>query len=206
MTPQKRLSNAIVRKSVPGVKAAIKAGADVNLKMFYSSAIIDAANSSSPHVMAVLINAGANVNERGFNGETPLYLAAANLLWSESLCAILLSAGAKVNAKTKMNATALHMASLLHKEETVKILLNFGAKVNVQDSEGMTPLHCALLGSNSVNYLATVGTIEELIKAGADIDIPDKDGLTPRSIVRTLNPEYVCTKGIKEIFLEASLK
>lgn len=206
MTPQERLYSAILQGSVSGVKTAIKAGADANRKMFYSSAIIDAANSSSPHVMAVLIKAGANVNARGFNGETPLYLAARSLLWSESLCAILLSAGARVNAKTKTNSTALHVASLLHKEETVKILLNFGAKVNEQDSEGRTPLHCALLASNSINYLATVGTIEELLKAGADIDIPDKDGLTPRSVVRTLDPEYVCTERIKEIFFDTSWK
>jgi ankyrin repeat protein len=87
-----------------------------------------------------LINAGASVNERGGNGETPLMLTArtGNL---EALN-LLLKHGADVNAKESLRGTTALMWAVEQKhKDAVKLLIENGADVSIAsspDSKGGT--------------------------------------------------------------------
>lgn len=201
MTPQERLRRAIMNGRVFGVKAAIKDGASVLGKGdFFHSPIKAAVQKYSPHILAVLIKEGANVNENLMNGWRPLHLAALNDLWGESMCAMLLAHGARVNVKTQSGLTPLHLASWAHNHGAVRLLLSFGARVDAQNDAGHTPLYCSLGFYGKEDAADTIRTVVELLRAGANPDIADKFGATARGRVEDLYPEHPGSKEIKALF------
>ena len=84
-----------------------------------------------------LIDAGADVNDKGMSQDFPLAQAA--LLGKWRLVAILLDAGAEINATGKHGRTALHQALQLGHHEAAALLLNRGADPTIADDLGYTP-------------------------------------------------------------------
>ena len=84
------------------------------------------ARKSTPEVLALLIDNGAEVDEKNKFGETALMNAAR---WGHPLnAAFLIDAGADINAKTKSGETALEFATYSHHKEVVELLKMHGAK------------------------------------------------------------------------------
>jgi ankyrin repeat protein len=87
-----------------------------------------------------LLNAGAEVNERGVNGETPLMFAARD--GSLQALNLLLKRGASINAKEALRGTTALMWAVEQKHsDAVKLLIEHGADVGVAsgpDSKGGT--------------------------------------------------------------------
>jgi ankyrin repeat protein len=113
----------------------------------------------------LLIRAGAKLDERDKEGETPLYNAAGNA----RVVRLLLARKAPVNAATNEGATPLHWAAGSGDERVVAMLLRAGARINARTAERKQPLHKA--GSPAVVRL--------LIAQGADVDAQDRYGQTP---------------------------
>jgi ankyrin repeat protein len=88
-----------------------------------------------------LLRAGADVNARDTNGDTPLIVAAFHGL-SET-AKILLEQGADLNAKNDIGNTALMEAAGMNKAETVRLLLAGGADVNAKNIIGLSALDAA---------------------------------------------------------------
>jgi hypothetical protein len=104
------------------------------------------------------------------DGITPLHVAAAmNRL---SAAALLISAGADINARTSAGFTPLHWAASKNAGETAKLLINSGANVNATATTGITPLHWAA-NKNATNIVMM------LIAAGADVEARTENGFTP---------------------------
>lgn len=157
---------------------------------------------------------GADVNAKDSNGLMPLHWAAPD--GYVNIVRALLSAGAKVDAKTKEGWTALHMVCFIHMKilkvsttsevseneerivvldivadrhiETIKMLVTAGADVNAKTNDGATPLRLAA-------FHGCADIIEVLLATGADINVRDDEGWTPlhevacggyTEIVRTL--------------------
>ncbi len=81
----------------------------------------------------------------GFSaGETPLIVAA--MKGETDIAALLISKGAKVNAKTKDGQTALIYAARApdDRSDVAQLLIENGADVNAKDKTGMTALAYAL--------------------------------------------------------------
>ena len=114
-------------------------------------------------IVNALINAGADVNEKYDNGNTPLHMPNMN---NHKITKALIDAGADVNAKNSRGVTPI-MGPLNF--DGVKTLIDAGADVNAKDKDGETPL-C---------YQTNVKVVKALIDAGADVNAKDKDGKTP---------------------------
>lgn len=107
-----------------------------------------------------LIEAGADVNEPGPQGATPLFFTAN--LGSVQAAKILLDNGAKVDAAISEGGTTLHSALLKNHADLALFLLDKGANPNKATQAGVTPLHLAALGG-----MANV--VGRLLRDGANI-------------------------------------
>ena len=116
LTPLKRAAEAEDSESV---RILIDHGADANIKGPNDDAAIHAGFGSLA-VLKLLVQAGANVNERGYKNRTPLHLAAeGDILY---------------NPTTQQNYYRPVDTA------TVSYLLANGAEVDALDDDGMTPL------------------------------------------------------------------
>jgi len=129
---------------------------------------VDDANIDHAAVVKMLLEAGANPNERSETGETALMKAAGN---ADNVRA-LLAAGADVDAADENGWTPLHRAASEGHAETAGILLAAGANPNARTDRASTPLHFAA----SSGYRTVVNL---LLVAGADIHVKNVDGETP---------------------------
>ena len=129
------------------VRAFLNRGADVNApdgKGQFTPLHLVAISNENPEVIAVLLEAGADVNARGTGGFTALHFAASQNRNPEILERLLM-AGADVNARLDYGDTPLHMAvaSVQKNPEVLRVLLRSGADANVKNNLGQIPLDVA---------------------------------------------------------------
>jgi ankyrin repeat protein len=120
----------------------------------------------------LLVDAGARLDRRVINGDTPLHVVAD--FDSGAAIAYLLKRGLDPNASGYRGRRPLHVAVTAYHANAgaVKALLRGGASVNATDSSGQTPLHyAALRGKQDMTRL--------LLDNGARRDLLDKAGETP---------------------------
>jgi len=113
------------------------------------------------------------LEQRAYLGRTPLHLAAA--AGHDKLVALLLSAGANMNAAADGGWTALHWAAMRGHPEVVRILLNGGAEVDPRAQDGSTPLYWAA----REGFAECVGLF---LMAGADAGKRDYKGRSPQDV------------------------
>jgi len=90
---------------------------------------------------------------------------------------LLISKGADVNSRNRMNWTPLHTAVQNRKQEVIEPLIAKGADVNAKDNRGLTPLHIAVdLGQKEVVVL--------LIAKGADVNVMGSRGDNALSLAK----------------------
>lgn len=125
---------------------------------------------STPDVVQVIINAGADVNAYSRNGGTVLMWATEST-HSAPMCKLLIEAGAELELVDKDGRTALHYAVTKSSPstETIEGLLHAGANVNHVNEVGLVPIHEA-------SFLASGSAIELLIAHGADVDAVTHSG------------------------------
>lgn len=122
---------AAYRGDVKIIKLLLAKGADIKSK--------DTANTSGPLFQAVtvkndknvaaaqlLIDAGADINEKNIGGYTPLHTAASD--GSIEIVKILVAKGVNINAKANNGDTPLSMASRNGQKKVVTYLKSKGAK------------------------------------------------------------------------------
>ena len=101
-----------------------------------------AAHSRGPSgcvdTIKILVNAGANIEARDNNNETPLFVSVNE--GNVDAVKALIGLGANVNTiRTRDNSTPLHSAIILRNLGIVKILMKAGANLHALDNEGKTP-------------------------------------------------------------------
>ena len=93
--------------------------------------------------MAVLLQAGADVNEQYKYGVTPLMKAAQNNLDRSECVELLIQAGGNLNKQDQGGRTALIRAIVDCRDKCTEVLIQAGADVNTQDNRGCTALMAA---------------------------------------------------------------
>jgi Protein kinase domain/Ankyrin repeats (3 copies) len=83
----------------------------------------------------------AQSNAKGLNDWSSMHLAAADGHYD--ICQILITKGdhTNINARTSMNRTPLHLATIHNRFEVVRLLLDFNADINAVDNELNSCLH-----------------------------------------------------------------
>ena len=97
-------------------------------------------------VVDALLAQNANINSRGFDGQTPLLIACLEnqLEVVELLC----NKGTDVSAQRNDGDTSLHIAVRKNLLEITKVLLRYGATL-ISNKDGLTPLEIAKEKQNS---------------------------------------------------------
>ncbi|MDE2874584.1 MAG: ankyrin repeat domain-containing protein [Gemmatimonadota bacterium] len=131
------------------------------------------------NVLAVFVDAGADVNARDSAGRTPLHRALGNSSRIPApvlrgVVSALLDAGADPNARNSVGRTPLHVAARSRgvSDPLVRLLATAGADLNALNNAGETPLQLA----RQRNATTTVQTLLEL---GADPAAADVPSATP---------------------------
>ncbi len=141
-----------------------------------STPLLLAAEAGHAEVIALLCDAGANIEMRDPEGLTPL-LAASHRGKSEAV-RMLLYKGAVADVRGPGTAfTALHIAARRSFHTIAEDLLGSRADVNALDIFGNTPLHVAATAQNP-----SVETIALLLRSGANVQQRNTKGLTPRDL------------------------
>ena len=136
----------------------------------YTPLLFAAASNSNPEVIAALIKAKADVNDKDSNGYTPLMLIMLNENSNLEVIAALIKSGANVNARSDRGLTPLMMATSHNSNpEVITALIKAGADVNAKAEYGMTSLMFAALNSNPEAIIA-------LLQHGANPKTKNKYG------------------------------
>lgn len=171
----KRLLAAAAEGEYDGIEAALKAGADPNIRDENGrTALLLAAGQNlwnkEKDTVAALKKAGAKIDQGDNGGLTPLMFAAWN--GRTEMTRALLAAGAKVDAKDKDGWTPLMYTALAGEWSDAEELLKAKAGLEHVDSDGFTALGIALnQGRGAV--------AERLAKAGAKFVPVKKTGTKP---------------------------
>ncbi|HEU0049657.1 MAG TPA: ankyrin repeat domain-containing protein [Nitrososphaera sp.] len=176
MTTHKRIlrlfENAMILASVVVISASCGKSAvqgPGKSKELLDFALFRACSDGNARAVRSLIDAGANVNAREEEGETPLMYAAVE--GHTEIVLLLLSRGAEINSVSINEETALGRAASMGRTAAAGILIEKGANIEKGGDSGTTPLMYA----SSAGHLETV---KLLLKKGAKVNAEDQDGDT----------------------------
>jgi len=128
-------------------------------------------------IVAELVRAGAAVDSRNSDEDTPLLLA--SRFGSVEAIHILIDNGANIESLDRDGDTALAVATALGHAEVTSALLNRGANIHAESPHGLTALMIAAVFENP-------DIISILICNGADIESRSKKGKTPLMIASAM--------------------
>lgn len=126
-----------------------------------TTALVDAIASGDVAAASAAVEAGANLEERGEQGRTPL--VAATKANHVEIAVLLLTAGADPNAQDDMQDSAFLYAGAEGLDDILRATLEHGADVTSTNRFGGT----ALIPASEHGY---VSTVEMLIDAGVPVD------------------------------------
>jgi ankyrin repeat protein len=161
------------------VRSMLEHGADPKQLVNDQTLLFLAAANNSMETVKVLLAHGADPNQEDPRTKAvPLQWAA-----TAEMTAVLLDAGAKVDAVVNTGETALGRAAMYGRPEQALLLLDHGADVNHRDLGGSTPLMRAL----------NVAMVQLLLDHHADPNIRSQQGFTALMTV----------KGAAKVLLDA---
>lgn len=199
----KQMMVAIDRKDLKAVKHILTEGYDIN-RVYWTlqkdpeygdpngdcecseyddvseTALIHAIKSGDRAIVALLLQQGADVNERNEGGrsveyegvETDTYALSTAAAGEDSdMVALLLDHGAHVNAAADSGEFALSIAAFKGHASIVQLLIEHGADVQAKTREGNTPLYYAATSGNTA-------CARLVLDHGADVNVVDKYGET----------------------------
>ena len=137
---QALFARAIDQGNIDLVKKLIKAGVNVNHKLYLSMAIY----KQNIDLVKLLLNAGANANKIDEeNGWTAPLTSAVNTDNIE-IIELLINSGSDINLKDWYGRCIFHARSV----QTLDLLISFGADINITDDYGRTAIYYAIQNNN----------------------------------------------------------
>ena len=183
-----KLTDAVKARDIAQVQTLIAAGEDINEKVQRDYPINVAAAFGPAEMVAVLLEAGADIEQPGRDGLHPLHNAV--FLGHKDIVALLIQKGAMVDAKDKLGRTPLvTFAATGGKDiEIPRMLLAAGASPDIESAKADD-------SPTALQYAAETGNIElaeMLIAAHADVNHRNVVGWTPlHQAVENVRPQIV---------------
>jgi len=166
------LINGILSKSAPVVKYLLQKGVNIDeLDNRDFSAVGVAASLSLNDIVKVLVDAGADINQKQGEFKQTLIMLALHDDNTE-LVKYLINKGVDVKAQAKDGETALYLAASYGNIEAADALLRAGADIDKENSNGFSPLFRAIQKEKTDMALY-------LISKGADVNSRDTRDFTP---------------------------
>eukprot|EP00833_Pecoramyces_ruminatium_P003156 jgi/Orpsp1_1/1177188/evm.model.c7180000060509.1 len=131
-------------------------------------------------IMELLLNHGANANDKNRSGVTPIMIACSKN--QQDIVEMLINHGANIHDTSSLNLTPLIFACQNDNVEIVDLLVSRGANINHQDENGSTPLIHAIRERN-------LNIIRYFIQHGADINVRDHSNQTP--LIHACSTRYI---------------
>lgn len=188
----KALLRAVLDKSLPGIKRAMKDGADVNSPIQYGATVLFAAvETGALEIIKYLLENGSNpAVEDSFGLTAIMYVPVIGGKKEMDAITMFRQAGVSLNAPTSTGMTLLHAAAKgWSSTGTVSYLLNAGADVNAQlkvsakleqtEWQGYTPLMFAVTRLDKEK-------VSLLLAAGADSQLKSHEGKTALELLQDL--------------------
>lgn len=183
-----KLTDAMKARDIAQVRSLIAAGEDVNEKVQRDYPINVAAAFGPAEMVAVLLEAGADIEQPGRDGLHPLHNAV--FLGHRDIVALLIQKGAMVDAKDKSGRTPLvtFAATGGNDIEIPRMLLAAGASPDIESAKADD-------SPTALQYAAETGNIElaeMLIAAHADVNHRNVRGWSPlHQALENVHPEIV---------------
>ena len=169
------VAKAIYNSHITVAQTLIEAGCDIHCKDGLSQRsplMIAAITTDSAHLVNLLLDRGAKLNERDVNGATPLALAASND--RKKIFDAMLIRGADVNSTDTNGWTPLMRTVRWKRDSGTRMLLDAGADVSLRITESQrTILHLA------ATYHTSATIAQMLIDHGAELESQDAQNATP---------------------------
>ncbi len=148
----------------------------------YTPLLSGVVGRAEPDVLGALIDAGADIHDRNFDGYNAFMLAARRD--SINIAEYLMEQGVSMHARADFNGmSVIHNAAAGGNTALMEMLLDDGFDIDDECSDGWTALHWAVLRGQ-------VEAAELLLERGAYPDPSRRDGLTPlHETLRSWNPE-----------------
>jgi uncharacterized protein len=161
------------------VKLLLANGADAKQRFSKgegkASCLEIASQNGSYAIVRILVEAGVDINEKGYVGHTAFRIASRN--GHTEIVKYLAGKGADIETKGDDEATPLEAAAGKGHLEIVQFLIEKGAKVNHQDKEGDTPL-------GEAAKAGFVDVIQYLLSKGADTSLKNIYGRTAEDLAK----------------------
>ena len=162
---------AVKNGDVQAVLSSLSSGADINIRDRENiPVLIWAANSGHVDIVKLLLDKGADVNEKEVNtGITALWIASQN--GHADVVKLLLDKGADINVKRiDTETTALWMASQNGHTEVVKLLLDKSPEIDLEkpNTDGVTALWIASQDGHAE-------VVKLLLDRGVDVNVKKTD-------------------------------
>jgi ankyrin repeat protein len=130
----------------------------------------DVVRAGDVEQVRALVEAGANLDEKDANGETPLNLAIVGD--NATLALLLIDRGAEIQARNEGGFTPLHAAAYSNAVAIAERLIDMGADLNDRTNKaGVSPLNVASEESHA-------DVVKLLIERDADLEAGDRNGYT----------------------------
>ncbi|KAJ1465579.1 ankyrin repeat-containing domain protein, partial [Baffinella frigidus] len=159
-TPDSALQRAAFDGRVHDILQLLHGGANIEERNAKGLRVLHVASYGGPYprrnirsdVVQILLDHGADVNSKGYQGNTALHYAcmSARVIVMRQL----LKNGADVNVRTNVNYddpddyaggdTPLHDAITYRSMGAIKLLLAHGADISIKEGQGMNSLHMAV--------------------------------------------------------------
>lgn len=179
----KRLIQAVDKQNTGAVRKLLALGADPNRAVDNMLPLALAASENDIETMTVLIEAGAQVDGKNSDGNTPLFWAAYH--GHEEAVSWLLEKRADPNVRYVSGRSVLSPVCMHGYSGILKMLLDAGAKpIYTCHADGETPLMIAA-------YNGRYDCVEVLLEAGADPYVKDKHGNTALSFAKDCGHEEI---------------
>ncbi|GFR79745.1 ankyrin repeat-containing protein [Elysia marginata] len=144
-----------------------------------------------PTAIPALVKAGATVDLRDQDGNTPFHYASMFRQWI--VMSALLKLGAHIDALDQNGYTALLSAVDAQDEELVDVLLKMGANPNSCGRVGTPPIVLAL---SHKTLPCKLGILKRLLESGADVNLPDTASQAT-ALMKACSPARPCVEAVR---------